>query len=211
MGSGEKDTPLIYYVFVIILGVLALVVISILSTQHYSDHSIDGVMFQPEDSFILSETDPELTDPVRDLINQSDIYLEIEIEDTSYRWVRELHYQRYGEHDRFRMEYGNTGSMTADDLEADRVYRYSIRITCSSENETIQSLSFLDEDNYFSGSFKITEGDPDEIEFFDEDRPLYEVRGFHYVVYCGDSPKTGNGDDDTFMITLMVIESWVFS
>ncbi|MCK4970685.1 MAG: hypothetical protein KAS77_09165, partial [Thermoplasmata archaeon] len=84
-------------------------------------------------------------------------------------------------------------------------------IVCDSDNETVRSLSFLDEDNHFSGSFKLKEGSPKKIKFFDEDRPLYEARDRQWVVYCGEMPRSGTRGEDVFLIELDVKDGSIVS
>jgi hypothetical protein len=192
---------LIFVAAVIIFGAF---IGSLIQPQYDSHFNLTGIYFIPSGSFIVSDSEAEITDPIRDELNQSEFTLIIEIEDASINWTQDYQYQYRNGGDFFNTSFEDITPTILSDWEYGKVYSYSIKFLCDSDNETVRSLTLFDEDRFADGSFKIAKKYRRSVKFFDEDRPLYEKLGRRWIVYYGEVPETGSKGNDVFMIELYV-------
>ena len=153
---------------------------------HLGTFNLTGIIFYPNDLFTLMENHSPLNSSLRNELNQTDIRLTIEIENTPIVWTYNYSYFYRNGIDLFEVDLDNRTLMLFTEWRYDTEYRYNIRFLCNTSNETVKSLPLFDHERYTGGSFQITGGRTDRIKYFDEDIPFYEKTGRRYVLYYGD-------------------------
>ena len=165
-------------------------------------YDFTGLHFGPSSVFTLSEDEPWVNDTIREELNLSSYVLTVEIVNTSISWTQNYTYSYRNGRDVFEKERDNTTFMFFTDWDYDTVYTFNIRFQCDSDNEIVRSISLFDEDRYGSGSFLVTQGRTDRVEFLDNDRLVKRSNGSLFLTYYRDLNASGPFNHDALCIQL---------
>ena len=203
---GDNNSPIwITIVAIIILGGITLLLLygDFDERPHSGYSTLMGIKFNLDRDVILEDSHLGSNESMNEELNRSKFILQIEIEETNISWAQEYYYTYWKEKDLLIRDEDNTTVMYFTNWSYDEVYTYTIKFLCISTNETVRNLPIFDKELYFQGSFVITEGRNDRVDYFDETKPFFMRNGYlPYVIYYGNAEVNGVTDDHVFFIRI---------